>query len=73
MDSGEVDMKLKINVTVCTRTCGRYDVYATVTIEANTGLLCVIMPSLYVERLTRLKAKFSLRVISLFHQVEVEN
>jgi hypothetical protein len=72
MDLGEAAVKLKINITVCTY--GRHDVRAAVIIVTNTGLLCVIMSSLYVEKLTRLKTKFSLRVISLFHQkMKVEN
>jgi hypothetical protein len=59
-------VEFKFNVMLCT--CGRDGVHAIVTILANSGLLCAIMPSLYVQKLSRLKEKFSLRVISLFHQ-----
>jgi hypothetical protein len=68
----EAVVELKLNVTVYT--CGRNDVHVTLKIAANTGLLCVIRPSLYVEQLTRLKANFPLYVISQFYQqMKVEN
>jgi hypothetical protein len=50
MDPGEVVMRLKINVRF--RICRRDDMVASVAIEADTGLVCVIMSSLYVEKLT---------------------